>query len=785
MRGPSPRFLFNASLVGLLITVQGGVVLAQIPKPIETAPAVSEPVAVPIVTEEPQAAVDTPQETVEQVPAPVEPLEEPVGLEEMVTTVEEAASVVAESAETLVGQVQETAEPMEQTAAAVEETVASTEVTAAGANDPVDGGEVASPVETQEGAAQSPTAEPVVEQTPSEAAAPVQVAATEAAGPIDAVEALGGAFQETVTAVEETAPELVGPIDAVEALGGAFQETVTTVEGAGQEIIAAVASLEGQIQMTVDTVEATAQEIVDSVGTLQLQIEETVNSAEQTVDEVDALQALGGEIHETITVVEETAQGIVAVLEVLDTKVEETVISVQTTTRAVVDAAEAAAGETQETVLSIQQTAQQVVDLVEVLQAQIEKSIVTVEETAQVVEVIEVLGKQVESAEKPAENSTQAMVDTVHSLVAEIESSLSPVQETAPQIVVAVEGLVGKIEESMHLVDVTQIESSAVTQEVQAVEVAGPLDAVEVLGGGEVALRGPISGESLVRAPSADPLDTGAGLNSVMNKDVSGLSSTTAPEGIAAIGDAAARSLLRASPATVVRKTSTVSAARSLLNWTAILGASQPSLAILVDALNDADGDGIFSDAEIAAAPGTDVNLKVLITNIGAVSFEIDAVTHSYNGGTEAARGEVCGELVGLILAPGESLACTFPMADYSPPAGESLINTVMAAGFEIGKGSRRGAADSDTSTVQTIVADEDVLAVALKRNLAFTGTEAARLVALGLLLLAAGGGLLSLARLRTRPPSRPLPSESPTDLLGWWAAGPSRSGSTWKVGRR
>jgi hypothetical protein len=224
---------------------------------------------------------------------------------------------------------------------------------------------------------------------------------------------------------------------------------------------------------------------------------------------------------------------------------------------------------------------------------------------------------------------------------------------------------------------------------------------------------------------------------------------------------------------------------RFLLNWTSILGVSQPSLAILVDAVNDADGDGIFSDAEFAPASGANVNFKALITNIGSVNFEIATVTHSYNGGTGPAQGEVCGELVGIMLAPGESLACAFPIPDYSPAQGESLVNTVTAAGFEVGKGARRGASDSDTSAVDTLLASAEVLGVAIKRNLAFTGTDAARLLALALVLLAAGGGFLSLARIRTRRPTMPIPSESPVDMLGWWAAGPDRSRPKWKVGRR
>jgi hypothetical protein len=100
----------------------------------------------------------------------------------------------------------------------------------------------------------------------------------------------------------------------------------------------------------------------------------------------------------------------------------------------------------------------------------------------------------------------------------------------------------------------------------------------------------------------------------------------------------------------------------------------------------------------------------------------------------------------------------------------------VMAAAFEVGKGARRGASDSDTSTVETVVPGDEVLAVVVKRNLAFTGTEAARLLALGLVLLATGGGLLSLARRRSRRPIAPAPSESAADFLMWLPARPGSS---------
>jgi hypothetical protein len=213
--------------------------------------------------------------------------------------------------------------------------------------------------------------------------------------------------------------------------------------------------------------------------------------------------------------------------------------------------------------------------------------------------------------------------------------------------------------------------------------------------------------------------------------------------------------------------------ARGLFNSAAMLAGAQPSLAIFVDAVNDADGDGIFSDEENAPAPNTDVTFKALITNIGSTGFEIAGVNHTYTGATGPSQEKVCGELTGIILAPGESLACTFPVADYAPARGESLVNTVMAAAFEFGKGARRGASDSDTSTVDTVVPGDEVLAVAIKRNLAFTGTDAARLLALALVLLAAGGGLMSLGRLRSRRLIAQLPSESSVEFLTWWSARP------------
>jgi hypothetical protein len=314
----------------------------------------------------------------------------------------------------------------------------------------------------------------------------------------------------------------------------------------------------------------------------------------------------------------------------------------------------------------------------------------------------------------------------------------------------------------------------------------GTQDAISALGGATGQYGSP-SGTEVIMAPSAGPADAISAIAAASGgSGTAGLLGSS--EGSAGSGPTGVAGSYYGSTASGIVSGGVAKrllGARFLLNWTAILGVSQPSLAILVDAVNDANGDGIYSDAEIASTPGADVSFKALITNIGSTNFEIETVTHSYNGGTGAAQGTVCGELVGIMLAPGESLACSFPVPDYAPAKGQSLVNTITAGGFEVGKGARRGASDSDTSTVDTILAGDDVLAVAIKRNLAFTGTDAAKLLALGLLLLAVGGSFLSLARLRNRRPRLPIPSQTAVGELGWWAAGPSRSDSKRRVGRR
>jgi hypothetical protein len=117
-----------------------------------------------------------------------------------------------------------------------------------------------------------------------------------------------------------------------------------------------------------------------------------------------------------------------------------------------------------------------------------------------------------------------------------------------------------------------------------------------------------------------------------------------------------------------------------------------------------------------------------------------------------------------------------FSLQDYSPLRGESVNNTVTAAGFGIDN-ARRGVSDSDTSTVETIPMEVSAISIEPEtRLLAFTGTNAARLVALALVFLAAGGTLLFRYRAHGGLARFGVDGDSSFKRPGEWAAGPVRT---------
>lgn len=172
-----------------------------------------------------------------------------------------------------------------------------------------------------------------------------------------------------------------------------------------------------------------------------------------------------------------------------------------------------------------------------------------------------------------------------------------------------------------------------------------------------------------------------------------------------------------------------------------------------VQKTNDADGDGVYTAAEVSRRSGADVPFRVRIKNVGQVSVTIRRITDNY----EATTIEVCQEMVGDRIGPGISAVCNFTLEDYAPPPNDSQANTARATVKE-SRGSRT-ASDSDISTVTTLDGGDRVLGATASNpeaggrseDFADTGLYLARLIALAFGLLAAGATLLRLGR-RTAP---------------------------------
>jgi hypothetical protein len=131
-----------------------------------------------------------------------------------------------------------------------------------------------------------------------------------------------------------------------------------------------------------------------------------------------------------------------------------------------------------------------------------------------------------------------------------------------------------------------------------------------------------------------------------------------------------------------------------------------PPAEISVDLVkdNDADEDGTFTDSEEASAEGQDVEFQVVITNTSDVAVEILSLTDAFSGTTIdplECLTEGGTNVIGMVLAAGASVTCTFTVQDYAPPAGGSLTDTVEVTVGEEGNEENQ-ASDSDTSVVTT-----------------------------------------------------------------------------------
>jgi len=202
-----------------------------------------------------------------------------------------------------------------------------------------------------------------------------------------------------------------------------------------------------------------------------------------------------------------------------------------------------------------------------------------------------------------------------------------------------------------------------------------------------------------------------------------------------------------------------------------------PTYTIDVDKLNDANGDGEFSDGELAVAEGDDVAFWVTIRNTGTGAVTLTSMTDSFDGQVvdllsadvdlECNDGDVT-LTVGSVLAAGSTTTCTFVLEDYAPAGGEDRVNTISVD-------TDQATPSTDDSTVSTPEVEpsevtvppttqptppstvppttakpaEQVLGVQVTRTLPKTGNETRDLAGLGAALIGLGAALLVASRRR------------------------------------
>jgi hypothetical protein len=125
---------------------------------------------------------------------------------------------------------------------------------------------------------------------------------------------------------------------------------------------------------------------------------------------------------------------------------------------------------------------------------------------------------------------------------------------------------------------------------------------------------------------------------------------------------------------------------------------SPPAITVAIEKTNNANGDATFSDDERAPAAGRDVPFRAVVTNTSAVPVTITALTDEF---PTSAAATVCANLINTTLAAGASATCNFTLTGYSPPAGDSKINTAKVTVTEVGQPGNSASAQ-DNSTVRT-----------------------------------------------------------------------------------
>lgn len=124
---------------------------------------------------------------------------------------------------------------------------------------------------------------------------------------------------------------------------------------------------------------------------------------------------------------------------------------------------------------------------------------------------------------------------------------------------------------------------------------------------------------------------------------------------------------------------------------------------------NDANGDGTYTDAEIAPTEGADVPFRAVITNTSAVAVQLLDLTDSFQSGNVIVTPDICPNLVtaNTQLAPngqpGDSVTCEWTEQNYSwAPNMGAKLNTAAVVVGEVGNLGNTATAN-DTSAVSTL----------------------------------------------------------------------------------
>ena len=133
-----------------------------------------------------------------------------------------------------------------------------------------------------------------------------------------------------------------------------------------------------------------------------------------------------------------------------------------------------------------------------------------------------------------------------------------------------------------------------------------------------------------------------------------------------------------------------------------IVRTAVPVLSLSVMKTNDASGDSTFHATETATSAGSSVPFRVVVTNTSAVPLALDGLTDVV--GAAASVPVTCLVPLPATLAAGMSATCDFTLANASPAAGGSLLDTVTAAGHQPGNAANTTSSTS-SSTVLTAAA--------------------------------------------------------------------------------